>query len=209
MCPGGFVVPVAVNSQHVAVNGMSTAKRNSPWANAGIVVEIQPNDLNDPLLLPHNDKLILDKNSPLALMLLQEYLETLAWNAGGQKQSAPAQKMMDFLNEKTSMILPKSSYTPGLQSYPLHELLPKFVAERLKNGFLEFNRVSKGFLTNEALMIGIETRTSAPVRILRNSTTCQHVRLKNLFPCGEGAGYAGGIVSAAIDGRRCADCVPP
>ncbi len=142
---------------------------------------------------------------PLCMMKFQEWLERLAWQQGGRRQTAPAQRMADFVNNRLSADLPRSSYTPGLVSSPLHFWMPDFVSQRLQRAFLHFGKTSHGFLTNEALMIGVETRTSSPVRILRDRDTLQHVRLQGLFPCGEGAGYAGGIVSAAIDGERCAD----
>lgn len=140
-------------------------------------------------------------------MAFQERLEEVCWLNGGMKQTAPAQRMNDFVNKKNSFDLPVSSYTPGLLASPLHFWMPEFVTRRLREGFRYFGKVSKGFLTNEALMIGVETRTSSPVRILRDRDTYQHVTIKGLFPCGEGAGYAGGIVSAAIDGERCAEGV--
>lgn len=193
MCPGGFVVPAASGPRQVVVNGMSPSNRGGRWANAGMVVEIHPEDFPT------------DSDSPLSLMLLQEKWEELSWLNGGMKQTAPAQRMADFIQKKNSSSLPVSSYTPGLLASPLHFWMPEFITERLRAGFRYFGKVSKGFLTNEAVMIGVETRTSAPVRILRDRENCQHVTLKGLFPCGEGAGYAGGIVSSAIDGERCAE----
>ena len=144
-------------------------------------------------------------DSPLALMSFQERLEEVCWLNGGMRQAAPAQRMNDFVSKRNSSGLPASSYTPGLIASPLHFWMPEFVSSRLREGFRHFGKASKGFLTNEAVMIGVETRTSSPVRILRESDTYQHVTIKGLFPCGEGAGYAGGIVSAAIDGERCAE----
>ena len=206
MCPGGFVVPAASAPGQVVVNGMSASARNSQWANAGMVVEIRPEDLSAGRLhMP--DDCPADKQSPLALMYFQEQLERLCWQRGGMRQTAPAQCMTDFMNNNSSPALPASSYTPGLVESPLHDWMPTFIADRLREGFRQFDRVSRGFLTSEAVMIGVETRTSAPVRILRNPDTLQHVALKRLFPCGEGAGYAGGIVSAAIDGECCAERV--
>lgn len=209
MCPGGFVVPAASGPKQVVVNGMSPSNRGSRWANSGMVVEIRPEDF---AALTKEEKLQLDgeeikADSPLALMAFQERLEELCWLNGGMKQTAPAQRMADFIQKKNSFDLPESSYTPGLLASPLHFWMPEFVTGRLRDGFRHFGKVSKGFLTNEALMIGVETRTSAPVRILRDKESFQHVTLKGLFPCGEGAGYAGGIVSAAIDGERCAEGV--
>jgi uncharacterized FAD-dependent dehydrogenase len=140
-------------------------------------------------------------------MKFQEYLEELAWLNGGMKQTAPAQRMSDFVQEKNSSSLPLSSYTPGLLASPLHFWMPVFISSRLREGFRYFDKTSKGFLTNEAQLIGIETRTSSPVRILRDKNSFRHVTIEGLYPCGEGAGYAGGIVSAAIDGERCAEAV--
>lgn len=202
MCPGGFVVPAASAQREVVVNGMSPSSRGSRWANAGMVVEIHPDDY--PALMKH-EEMTVPPDSPLALMAFQERLEELCWINGGMTQRAPAQRMSDFVNGSLSPSLPVSSYTPGLLSSPLHFWMPEFVTVRLREGFLRFGKMSRGFLTNEAVMIGVETRTSSPVRILRDGETCQHISLKGLFPCGEGAGYAGGIVSAAIDGERCAE----
>lgn len=146
-------------------------------------------------------------NSPLNMMYFQEALEYNCWQQGNMRQTAPAQRMQDFTRKKLSYDLPESSYAPGLISSPLHFWMPPFITERLSKGFQQFGRYSHGFLTNEAVMIGVETRTSAPVRIIRDRETLQHVRIRGLFPCGEGAGYAGGIVSAGIDGERCAEAV--
>ena len=204
MCPGGFVVPAASSSRQVVVNGMSPSNRGSRWANSGMVVEIRPEDYSE--LMKH-EEMAVSKDSPLALMAFQERLEELCWLNGGMKQTAPAQRMVDFVNKKNSFDLPDSSYTPGLLASPLHFWMPEFVTGRLREGFRHFGKVSRGFLTNDAVMIGVETRTSSPVRILRDKESYQHITLKGLFPCGEGAGYAGGIVSAAIDGERCAEGV--
>ena len=210
MCPGGFVVPAASGPKQVVVNGMSPSNRGSRWSNSGMVVEIRPEDYSElvgqeELYLRNGEKV--DADSPLALMAFQERLEEVCWLNGGMKQTAPAQRMDDFMRKKNSFDLPVSSYTPGLLASPLHFWMPEFVTSRLREGFRYFGKVSRGFLTNEATMIGVETRTSAPVRILRDRDTYQHVTVKGLFPCGEGAGYAGGIVSAAIDGERCAEGV--
>ncbi|MCD8193407.1 MAG: FAD-binding protein [Tannerellaceae bacterium] len=196
MCPGGFVVPAASASEQVVVNGMSPSNRGSRWANSGMVVEIHPEDF--PQYACHGE---------LALMKFQEQLEKDCWQQGGRKQIAPAQRMADFVNRRNSSGLAISSYTPGLLASPLHFWMPEFIVSRLRDGFRHFGKVSHGFLTNEATMIGVETRTSSPVRIVRDRETCQHITVKGLFPCGEGAGYAGGIVSAAIDGERCAEGV--
>lgn len=210
MCPGGFVVPAASGPKQVVVNGMSPSNRGSRWANSGMVVEIHPEDF--PELMKNEDVRtkegeVVKPDSPLALMAFQERLEEVCWLNAGMKQVAPAQRMEDFIRKKNSFDLPESSYAPGLLASPLHFWMPEFVTNRLRDGFRYFGKVSNGFLTNEATLIGVETRTSSPVRILRDRETYQHVTIKGLFPCGEGAGYAGGIVSAAIDGERCAEGV--
>ena len=207
MCPGGTVVPAASGPNQVVVNGMSNSQRNSPWSNAGMVVELHVEDVqNDRSLLELPPVPSVDvKGGALAMMEFQERLEYTAWMQGNRKQTAPAQRMAHFVNGKMSYDLPKSSYTPGLISTPIHFWMPDFISKRLQQGFRNFGKSCHGFLTNEALMIGVETRTSAPVRILRDRETLQHIRLQGLFPCGEGAGYAGGIVSAGVDGERCAE----
>lgn len=191
MCPGGFVIPAATDHRQIVVNGMSPSSRGGRWSNSGMVVETRPEDV--------------EGDSPLRMMLWQEQMERDCWQQGNMKQTAPAQRMADFVNNRLSYDLPKSSYAPGLISSPLHFWLPKTVSSRLQQGFRTFGRMSHGFLTNEAVMIAVETRTSAPVRILRSPETLMHIRLRGLFPCGEGAGYAGGIVSAGVDGERCAE----
>lgn len=209
MCPGGTVVPAASGPDQLVVNGMSNSQRNSPWSNAGMVVELHVDDLQSDLSLmqlpPAPCSQLSDLQSPLAMMEFQERLEYAAFLQGNRKQTAPAQRMAHFVNGKGSYDLPKSSYTPGVISTPMHFWLPDFISVRLQKAFRHFGKNSHGFLTNEALLLGVETRTSAPVRILRDRTTLQHVRLQGLFPCGEGAGYAGGIVSAGVDGERCAE----
>ena len=169
-----------------------------------MVVEIRPEDLAD---RKGFGSLVEGgcEHPALAMMRLQEQLERLCWLQGNMKQTAPAQRMADFCNKRLSSSLPESSYVPGLIASPLHFWMPPFIANRLAQGFRQFGKSSHGFLTNEAVMIGVETRTSAPVRIVRDRDTLQHVRLQGLFPCGEGAGYAGGIVSAGVDGERCAE----
>lgn len=172
-----------------------------------MVVELHPEDLEEKSLA---DFMAVsgwqpDVRHPLAMMFFQEALEEQNWQQGNCRQTAPAQRMADFVNGRLSYDLPASSYAPGLVSSPLHFWMPKFITARLAEGFRRFGKASRGFLTNEAVMIGVESRTSAPIRISRDGETLQHVRLKGLFPCGEGAGYAGGIVSAAMDGERCAE----
>ena len=203
MCPGGFVVPAASGPEEVVVNGMSPSNRGSKWANSGMVVEIRPEDLLKRDLAVDAE----NAGNLLSVMHFQEQLEHLCWINGGMKQTAPAQRMTDFMQKRNSPDLPVSSYTPGLLASPLHFWMPEFITSRLRDGFRNFDKISRGFLTNEAVMIGVETRTSSPVRILRDRETMQHAVLKGLYPCGEGAGYAGGIVSAAIDGELCAERV--
>jgi uncharacterized FAD-dependent dehydrogenase len=216
MCPGGTVVPAASGPEQVVVNGMSAAERNSPWSNSGMVVETRPEDLQDTSLIDADAKIFINTmlaaegqewlaDSPLAMMQFQAYLEKLTWQQSNRHQTAPAQRMADFVNKRVSGSLPTSSYQPGLIISPLHFWLPKFISTRLQEGFRHFGKHAHGFLTNEATMIAIETRTSSPVRILRDPASLQHIRIEGLFPCGEGAGYAGGIVSAGIDGERCAE----
>ena len=191
MCPGGFVIPAATDQEQIVVNGMSPSNRGGQWSNSGMVVEVRADDV--------------EGNDPLRVMHYQEQMEHCCWQQGNMKQTAPAQRMADFVNKRLSYDLPKSSYAPGLISSPLHFWLPSAISHRLQEGFKAFGRQSHGFLTNEAVMIGVETRTSSPVRIVRDAETLMHVRLEGLFPCGEGAGYAGGIVSAGVDGERCAE----
>ena len=207
MCPGGFIIPAATGPEQIVVNGMSPSSRGGQWSNSGMVVEIRPEDLGNEGLYVMNEKLGVHNGmaSALRMMQFQEMLERDCWQQGNRKQTAPAQRMADFVNGRLSYDLPRSSYAPGLISSPLHFWLPKGVSHRLQEGFKVFGRQSHGFLTNEAVMIAVETRTSSPVRILRDATSLMHVRLGGLFPCGEGAGYAGGIVSAAVDGERCAE----
>jgi uncharacterized FAD-dependent dehydrogenase len=228
MCPGGFVVPAASGPEQVVVNGMSPSNRNGRWSNSGMVVEIRPEDLQalrpspnlslvgrgvnttspqHPLVsapLPTRERLGEGLES-LGVLLLQEELERQCWLQANQKQTAPAQRMTDFVNGRLSASLNPSSYAPGLIASPLHFWLPEFISTRLREAFRLWGKQKHGFLTSEATVIGIETRTSSPVRILRDSETLQHISIAGLFPCGEGAGYAGGIVSAAVDGERCAE----
>jgi len=204
MCPGGFVVPAASGPDQVVVNGMSPSNRDSKWANSGFLVEFHPEDISENLL-NITDAEQANTAPELALMCFQEQLEKLCYLQGGSSQIAPVQRMNDFIKNKISQSLPASSYTPGIKSSALHEWLPKGISTRLQEGFKIFDRSSKGFLTNEAILLGVETRTSSPVRILRDPLLLEHIEIKGLYPCGEGAGYAGGIISAAIDGERCAE----
>lgn len=216
MCPGGFVIPAATGPEQLVVNGMSPSNRGTAWSNSGMVVETHPEDVaqfvkehqsvieqqemkaqeNASLFTPHDS---------LQMMYFQEIVEKQCWQQGNMKQTAPAQRMADFVNNRLSYDLPKSSYAPGLISSPLHFWMPSFVSKRLQEGFKTFGKNAHGFLTNEATLIAMETRTSSPVRIVRDRETLQHIRIQGLFPCGEGAGYAGGIVSAGVDGERCAE----
>lgn len=217
MCPGGFVIPAATGSQQLVVNGMSPSNRGTAWSNSGMVVETHPEDVasfvqehqailqSDASLSSSTEEEVLSPDSPLTMMHFQQIVEKQCWQQGNMKQTAPAQRMADFVNNRLSYDLPKSSYAPGLISSPLHFWMPSFVSKRLQEGFKTFGKNAHGFLTNEATLIAMETRTSSPVRILRDRDTLQHVRLQGLFPCGEGAGYAGGIVSAGVDGERCAE----
>lgn len=206
MCPGGFVIPAATGPQQIVVNGMSPSNRGTAWSNSGMVVEVRPEDMGDPSLTGENGSdEVATQNDALRLMRFQERMERDCWQQGNMRQTAPAQRMADFVNNRLSYDLPKSSYAPGLISSPLHFWLPAFISRRLQEGFKAFGRRSHGFLTDEAVLIAIETRTSSPVRIVRDAGLLQHLRVAGLFPCGEGAGYAGGIVSAGIDGERCAD----
>ena len=217
MCPGGFVIPAATGPQQLVVNGMSPSNRGTAWSNSGMVVETHPEDVasfvqehqailqSDASLSSSTEEEVLSPDSPLTMMHFQQIVEKQCWQQGNMKQTAPAQRMADFVNNRLSYDLPKSSYAPGLISSPLHFWMPSFVSTRLQEGFKTFGKNAHGFLTNEATLIAMETRTSSPVRILRDRDTLQHVRLQGLFPCGEGAGYAGGIVSAGVDGERCAE----
>lgn len=195
MCPGGIIVPSATEDGQVVVNGMSNSKRNSRWANSGIVVEVHPHELDE------------NKDNPLAGIDFQENIEHLAYINGGHSQAAPAQRMVDFSEKRLSFDLPESSYIPGTVASPMHMWLPEEVSSRLQKGFQLFGKTAHGFYTNEALVLGVESRTSSPVRILRDRMTLESVNTINLYPCGEGAGYAGGIVSSAIDGVRCAEAI--
>lgn len=206
MCPGGFVIPAATGPEQIVVNGMSPASRGTQWSNSGMVVEVRPEDIQCEQM--RNEKGEMRNDDPLRMMTFQEELERMCWQQGNMKQTAPAQRMADFVNGRLSYDLPRSSYAPGLVSSPLHFWMPRPIASRLQQGFKVFGKQAHGFLTNEAVMIAVETRTSSPVRIVRDNETLMHVQVEGLFPCGEGAGYAGGIVSAGVDGERCAEmCV--
>jgi uncharacterized FAD-dependent dehydrogenase len=196
MCPGGFIVPAATAPGELVVNGMSPSRRDSRFANSGIVVAVDEPDFKH-----------YHKHGALAALRFQQDVEQAAWQAGGKTQTAPAQRLVDFTNGKISSSLLDTSYQPGLTAVDMRSFLPNFVAEALKQGFIAFGKKMKGYFTNEAQIIGVESRTSSPVKIPRDKNTLQHIEIPNLFPCGEGAGYAGGIVSAAMDGERCAEAV--
>lgn len=216
MCPGGFVIPAATGPEQLVVNGMSPSNRGTAWSNSGMVVETHPEDvaqfvkehqsvIEQQEMKAQENASLFTPHSSLQMMYFQEIVEKQCWQQGNMKQTAPAQRMADFVNNRLSYDLPKSSYAPGLISSPLHFWMPSFVSKRLQEGFKTFGKNAHGFLNNEATLIAMETRTSSPVRIVRDRETLQHVRIQGLFPCGEGAGYAGGIVSAGVDGERCAE----
>ena len=194
MCPGGFIVPASTFEKETVVNGMSSSNRNSDFSNSGIVVEIRPEDLTE-----------YAQYGVLAGMKFQQYFENLAYVNGGGRQTAPAQRLLDFVKGRLSVDLPPSSYLPGLIASPMHFWMPDFISKRLREGFKDFDKKMKGFLTNDALIVGVESRTSSPIRIPRDPETLQHISVSGLYPCGEGAGYAGGITSSAIDGENCAE----
>ncbi|WP_258103103.1 NAD(P)/FAD-dependent oxidoreductase [Marinoscillum sp. MHG1-6] len=192
MCPGGFIVPAATSPGELVVNGMSPSRRDSRFANSGMVAAVELEDIKE-----------FQKYGELAAMEFQAEVEKRAWTMGGQSQVAPAQRMIDFVNGKTSRDLLETSYQPGLTSVDMREVLPEFITSRLRQAFKIFGKRMKGYLSNDAQLIGVESRTSSPVRIPRDKMTFEHIEVKRLFPCGEGAGYAGGIASAAMDGEKC------
>lgn len=193
MCPGGIIVPSATETGQVVVNGMSNSQRNSPFANSGIVVQVLPADLEH-----------LSSYGVFAGLEFQRRIEDSCWRAAGMSQKAPAQRITDFTNKKPSSSLPNCSYHPGLVSAPLHEILPGTIGSRLQQAFMLFDKQMRGYHTSEAVILGTESRTSSPIRIPRDNDTLEHIDVKGLYPCGEGAGYSGGIVSSALDGVRCA-----
>lgn len=196
MCPGGHIVPSATADNQIVVNGMSASHRNSPFANSGIIVELHPEDIPE-----------YSKFGELCGLKFQEDMEHMAFINGGGKQIAPAQRLNDFVKNKLSFDLPESSYVPGLISSPLHFWLPEQIRYRLQEGFKGFDKKMHGFLTNQAIIVGVESRSSSPIRIPRDPITLQHITVKGLYPAGEGSGYAGGITSSAMDGERCADVI--
>lgn len=196
MCPGGIIAPCATSPGEIVTNGWSPSKRNNPYANSGIVVGLELQDFE-----PYK------KFGPLAGLEFQKEIEQRAWVYGGKTQTAPAQRLEDFVNGKDSSSLPECSYQPGLKSVNMQDVLGKLIGPALKNGFKAFGTKMRGYMTNEAVIVGVESRTSTPVRIPRDKEKLHHPQLRNFFPCGEGAGYAGGIMSAAMDGERCADAI--
>lgn len=196
MCPGGFIVPAATAPGEVVVNGMSPSRRDSKYANSGIVAAVEPEDIPE-----------FQQYGALAMLKFQQYVEQKAWEFGGKMQTAPAQRLSDFVHKSISNSLNETSYQPGLASVDMHEVLPPFIGNRLRQGFKAFGKKMSGYLTNDAQIVGVESRSSSPVRIPRDKETLEHPQIKGLFPCGEGAGYAGGIASAAMDGERCAEAL--
>lgn len=205
MCPGGIIAPAATAPGELVVNGWSPSKRNNPYANSGIVVTVEKKDIIN--TIKNGELIINNSDSPLLLMEFQKSVERKAFTAGGGKFVAPAQRLVDFIENKISGSLPSCSYLPGIQSASLKEVLPAFIHQRLQQAFKEYGKKMSRYLTNEAVVVATESRTSSPVRIPRDAVTMQHPQVKNLYPCGEGAGYAGGIVSAAIDGERVATLI--
>ena len=194
MCPGGIIIPASTDNDELVLNGMSVSRRDSPYANSGLVVSIDESDWND-----------FSNHGVFAGLEFQKHLERIAFESGGRNQTAPAQRITDFIKGVTSSGLPSTSYIPGTITSPLHEILPKVIAASLKEALLIIDKKMKGYITENAQMLAAETRTSSPIRIPRDNETLMHIEAAGLFPCGEGAGYAGGIVSAAIDGERSAD----
>ena len=192
----GFIIPAASGPNQLVVNGMSPSNRGTKWANSGMVVEILPEDLPE-----------YEQHGALKMMKFQEDIERKFYEESNNTHNAPAQRMIDFVESRDSKSLPHTSYAPGIHCARIDKILPSIISKRLQQGFKDFGKKSKGFLTNEAVLIGDETRTSSPIRIPRDKEALMHIEIKGLFPCGEGAGYAGGIVSAAIDGERCAEAV--
>ena len=195
MCPGGIIAPCATENKEVVTNGWSPSKRNNPYSNSGIVVSIEPKDLKG------------DPNDPFICLNFQREIEEKCWELAGKNQKVPAQRLLDFIQKKKSVDFPKSSYQPGISSVEMDAIFPRFIVNRLRKGFIEFGKKMNGFITNEAVIHAPESRTSSPVLIPRNKETLQHIQISNLYPCAEGAGYAGGIISAAIDGMKSLDAI--
>ena len=196
MCPGGIIAPCATEQEEVVTNGWSPSKRNNPYSNSGIVVSVEPSDL--PNYKP---------DDPFVCLDFQKLVERNCWEAAGKTQQVPAQRMKDFVEGRISKDFPKTSYQPGIVSVDLNEVLPDLISRRLRKAFVQFGKKLKGYYTNDAVLHAPESRTSSPILIPRNQDTLEHVEIKGLYPCGEGAGYAGGIISAAIDGINCVDAI--
>lgn len=195
MCPGGIVAPCATEQNEVVTNGWSPSKRNNPFSNSGIVVSVYPSDFPG------------FEENPLVCLDFQKSVEQKCWEAAGKTQKVPAQRMMDFVNNKKSVDFPRSSYQPGIVSVRMDDVLPEFIAQRLRKAFVEFGKKMHGYVTNDAVLHAPESRTSSPISIPRNAETLEHVEVQGIYPCGEGAGYAGGIISAAIDGMKCTEAI--
>lgn len=195
MCPGGIIAPCATEKNEVVTNGWSPSKRNNPYSNSGMVVSLDPSDFKG------------HESNPFVCLEFQQQVEQACWEAGGKTQKVPAQRLKDFINGKVSDTIPRSSYLPGVVSSDLNKILPSMIAKRLKTAFVDFGKKMNGFMTNDAVLHAPESRTSSPVQIPRNPKTFEHVQIKGLYPCAEGAGYAGGIVSAAIDGMNCVEAI--
>jgi uncharacterized FAD-dependent dehydrogenase len=195
MCPGGIVAPCATAQEEVVTNGWSPSKRNNPYSNSGIVVSVSPSDFPG------------KENDPFVCLNFQKEIEKQAWELAGRTQKVPAQRLLDFVQRKKSNDFPRSSYQPGIVSVEMDQLFPAFIAERLRQAFKDFGNKMKGYLTNDAVLHAPESRTSSPISIPRNPETLEHIEIAGLYPCAEGAGYAGGIISAAIDGMKCIDAI--
>jgi uncharacterized FAD-dependent dehydrogenase len=195
MCPGGIVAPCATDQEEVVTNGWSPSKRNNPYSNSGVVVTVEPTDFKD------------FEINPFVCLDFQKSVEKACWKAAGSSQKVPAQRMQDFVDGKKSVDFPRSSYQPGIISVNLHDVLPKSISSRLRKAFLDFGRKMPGYLTNDAVLHAPESRTSSPIQIPREDETLCHPDISGLYPCGEGAGYAGGIISAALDGMKCVDAI--
>jgi uncharacterized FAD-dependent dehydrogenase len=208
MCPGGIIAPAATETNELVVNGWSPSKRNNPYANSGIVAEVSLADgIQFLKTIKHELPIMVDENHPLLLMYFQQYVERLAFAAGGGKFVAPAARLTDFCNNKISSSLPDCSYLPGVQAADLRTVLPSFICKTLQEGFKAFGKKMPGYFTNDAIVVATESRTSSPVRIPRDAETWTHPQIENLYPCGEGAGYAGGIISAAMDGMNVSSAI--
>ena len=195
MCPGGIIAPCATAQNEVVTNGWSPSKRNNPYSNSGIVVSVYPTDFPG------------FENDPFVCLNFQKSVEQKCWEAAGQTQKVPAQRMLDFIHDKKSTDFPRSSYQPGIVSVRMDDVLPEFIAQRLRKAFVQFGKKMQGFLTNDAVLHAPESRTSSPISIPRKNDTLEHIEIQGIYPCGEGAGYAGGIISAAIDGMKCTEAI--